>query len=114
MAEEDGSKDVTRKLNDEFRRSMNPELGKCVMTRGVVQLPELERIAVIQKTKFYKDFTEANDPHGEHDFGSFEVRGQKCYFKIDYYDESLEFGSEDPSDPEKTTRVLTLMLANEY
>jgi uncharacterized protein DUF3768 len=27
-----------------------------------------------------------------------------------YYDIKCEFGSEDPGDPQKTTRVLTLML----
>ncbi|MEZ0085203.1 hypothetical protein ABIF72_007701 [Bradyrhizobium japonicum] len=31
-----------------------------------------------------------------------------------YYDKECEFGSEDPADPEKTMRVLTLMLAIEY
>jgi len=30
------------------------------------------------------------------------------------YDATVEFGSEDPSEPEKTTRVLTLMLAVDY
>ena len=31
----------------------------------------------------------------------------------DCYDQSLEFGSENPADPAKTTRVLTIMLAEE-
>ena len=36
------------------------------------------------------------------------------FWKIDYHDERCEFGSEDPSDPTRTTRVLTLMLSSEY
>jgi hypothetical protein len=33
---------------------------------------------------------------------------------IDYYDATMEFGSEAPADASKTTRVLTIMLASEY
>jgi hypothetical protein len=35
-------------------------------------------------------------------------------FEIDYYDASIEFGSEDPADLSKTTRVLTIMLAEDW
>ena len=50
----------------------------------------------------------------EHDFGNFEVEGENYFFKIDYYSPDLEGGSEDPADPKKTTRVLTVMRADEY
>ncbi len=103
-----------RELNDEFRRSMNPGLGRVVVTQGVASLSELYRIAAIQKVRFFEDFTEANDPHGEHDFGAFSVGEEKLFFKIDYYDRDMEAGSEDPADPEKTMRVLTLMRSCEY
>jgi hypothetical protein len=55
-----------------------------------------------------------NDPHQEHDFGSFNVEGETIFFKIDYYDCSLECHSPDPADPVVTRRVITLMLASEY
>jgi hypothetical protein len=59
-------------------------------------------------------FTADNDPHGEHDFGSFELEGRKLLWKFNYDDLALEHGSEDPSDPLKTCRVLTIMLAEDY
>jgi hypothetical protein len=55
-----------------------------------------------------------NDPYSEHDFGSFEIEGDKFFWKIDCYDKTLEFGSPDPTDPSVTTRLLTIMLASEY
>lgn len=68
----------------------------------------------ISKVATFDDFSADNDPHGEHDFGTFEFAGEHFFWKIDYYEPSLEYGSEDPADPTKTTRVLTLMLAKEY
>jgi hypothetical protein len=55
-----------------------------------------------------------NDPHEEHDFGAFDADGQRVFFKIDYYDESLSYHSPDPTDPAVTKRVITIMLAEEY
>lgn len=99
-------------LNDEFRRTFRG--GKVMMTCGVDELPDCVKAeALVQVTKF-SEFTENNDPNGEHDFGSFNLVGRKFFWKIDYYDSEMMFGSDDPSNPEKTTRVLTLMLAAEY
>ncbi len=70
--------------------------------------------AAIAATRTFDEFTPDNDPYGEHDFGSVSVRGTKLFWKIDYYDLSLNFGSKDPADPAQTTRVLTIMLAEEY
>jgi hypothetical protein len=53
------------------------------------------------------------NPHGEHDFGSFEADGQQIFFKIDY-DKALNAHSPDPSNPSVTERVITIMLAQEY
>jgi hypothetical protein len=68
----------------------------------------------LMRVQSFSDFNADNDPHGEHDFGSFELADEKFFWKIDYYDRDMMFGSEDPADPEKTTRVLTIMLAEEY
>jgi hypothetical protein len=68
----------------------------------------------IRKIATFDAFSADNDRHGEHDFGAFEVAGRRFFFKLDYYDPSLEFGSGNPADPAKMTRMLTLMLAQEY
>lgn len=55
-----------------------------------------------------------NEQFNEHDFGSFDYNGEKIYWKIDYYDKSYQYLSENPANPEVTNRVLTVMLADEY
>ncbi len=88
--------------------------GRVVATIGVQSLNHAVRGKVVEAIRVYDDFGGDNDPYGEHDFGSVEVSGKKYFFKIDYYDPSLQRGSEDPADPEKTTRVMTIMRADEY
>jgi hypothetical protein len=101
-----------RALNDAFRRSLTG--GKVMMTAGITALSAAIQAKVLNEVRTFDGFTADNDPNGEHDFGSYEVDGRKIFWKIDLYDVAMEFGSEDPADPSKTTRVLTIMLASEY
>ena len=101
-----------RELNDAFRRTFAG--GKLMMTSGVDELPDCVKAEALRQVATFSNFTPDNDPHGEHDFGSFTLVGRKFFWKIDYFDSEMSQGSEDPADPEKTTRVLTVMLANEY
>lgn len=102
-----------RELNDTFRRDF-PAGGKRFITDGIFALDEADRAAILEKVRSFDRFTEDNDPHGEHDFGSIDHNGERIFWKIDTYDRACEFGSDDPADPAKTTRVLTIMLADEY
>ena len=103
---------MIRALNDAFRWTFAG--GKVMMTAGIAALSIVTKSKVLEAVRMFDAFTADNDPHGEHDFGSFEVDGHKIFWKIDLYDAAMEFGSEDPADPSKTTRVLTIMLASEY
>jgi hypothetical protein len=70
--------------------------------------------AIVTEIRCNAEFTADNDPHGEHDMGSLRHGSARIFWKIDYYDTELAYGSPDPSDPAVTTRVLTIMLAEEY
>lgn len=108
--------DTTKKiagLNDLCRTAMGVA-GRLVQTSGISALPMADQSAIREKVENFDDFTADNDPHGERDFGAFEHNGERIFWKIDYYDATLSMGSEDPSDPNKTVRVLTIMLASEY
>ena len=101
-----------RFLNDKLR--VNGAGGRVFITRGIHALSERDRRVIVSMVRMFNVFTDDNDPYGHHDFGAFAHGGLKIFWKIDYYDPSMEFGSEDPSDDEKTVRVLTVMLAEEY
>ena len=101
-----------RQLNDSFRQTFTG--GNVVLTQGVDALSADVKAEALRCVRNFDHFDRDNDPHGEHDFGSFEIAGERFFFKLDYYDLEMEGGSEDPADPAKTTRVLTVMKAEEY
>src|SRR4051812_20770953 len=101
-----------RDLNDLLRATFTG--GRVVMTAAVAELDEATRLKVLNTARTFRDFTRHNDPHGEHDCFFFQVDGERYFVKIDYYDKALEYGSENPADPEVTTRVLTIGDAASY
>ena len=110
-------------LNDQFRFNFfvptfgpRPVPGRIVCTRGISALPPQTQICIWSAVSEFKDFTE-DDIYGEHDFGAIRMEGvpEKIFWKIDYYaDKSCALGAEDPSDPARSFRVVTIMLASEY
>ena len=99
-------------LNDNFRKTFIG--GRVILTSGIRAKTQDEIAEILEKVRSFDNFTTANDPYGEHDFGSFDYKGQKIFFKIDYYDLNYEYMSENPADSTITNRVLTIMLADEY
>lgn len=106
------STEKIRELNDALR-TLKGE-GRICVTTGIARLDHAEQAEIMRRVFMYTDFRPRNDPYGEHDFGSFEYAGNCIMWKIDYYDRQCESGSPDPADEAVTTRVLTVMLAEEY
>lgn len=105
--------ELVARLNDKARTAMGI-MSRLIQTEGINNLSQKDQSAIREKVETYDTFGEDNDPYGERDFGNFDYKGQTIFWKIDYYNNDLSGGSEDPSDVSKTTRVLTIMLAHEY
>ena len=101
-----------RELNDKFRTSFTD--GRIVLTAGVAAHTEHDLLTLLHLVRSFDAFTADNDPYEEHDFGAIDFSGEKYFWKIDYYDRSMDAGSDNPADPASTTRVLTIMRADEY
>jgi hypothetical protein len=99
-----------RALNDVFRRTFVGGL----ITAGVETMPIDQRRSLLAKVRAFDAFTDDNDPHREHDFGAVDEAGVRYFWKVEYFDRATEMGSPDPADPAVTTRVLTVMRADEY
>jgi len=97
--------DRIRVLNDNFRSTFIG--GRVLTTATVAELPLDIKARLFLAVQSFSNFTKDNDPHGEHDFAAIDLQNEKYFWKIDYYDLDCRYGSEDPSNPEQTTRVLT-------
>lgn len=85
-----------------------------MITKGVQALDGFNPGELLRALGSFDRFDLFNDPHGEHDFGDLDLWGAELLWKIDYYAPDLVYGSDDPSDPHITRRVLTVLLAEEY
>ena len=101
-------------LNDHFRITLDQRLGTVMFTDAVATRHFTVQMSVMEAVKTFNAFTQDNDPRGEHDFGEFEVGGERYCWKIDYCDSALHFCSEEPADPDHRTRLLTIMFSDEY
>ena len=130
-----------RALNDAARSALPHGLASCLITRGVQALPPEQVAQILEEVRSYANFTQGDDPYGEHDFGVLTrvARGgavvwtqepqsdpkhgmgaEKIFWKIDYYAKASDgvpgftYGSETPEDGNATDRVLTIYLASEH
>ena len=98
--------------NDNFRKHLSQ--GTLVLTQGIRSNTKEDLKEIITKVRTFDTFDENNDPYGERDFGAFDYKGKKIFWKIDYYDQEFLYLSPDVSNPRVTNRVLTIMYAEEY
>ncbi len=101
------------RLNDALRRGQGKHI-TVVVTAGLRHYDEAYLARVSQAVADFDQFSEENDPHGEHDFGAITLDGEKLFWKIDYFDLDLDAHSLDKANEDITHRVLTIMLASEY
>ena len=103
---------MIRELNDSFRTSFIG--GKVMLTLGIRAKSDIEQTEILERVVNFNDFNKNNDVYGEHDYLSFDYKGEKIIAKIDYYDQNYRFMSDNPADPTITNRVLTIMTASEF
>ncbi|PVE54017.1 DUF3768 domain-containing protein [Rhizobium rhizogenes] len=101
-----------RTKNDAFRSSFAG--GRVMLTQRVNALADEVKGELLAAVQTFDDFSSSNDPHSEHDFGAITLNDALFFWKIDYYDQDLQYGSPDPAYDAVTCRVLTIMRAEEY
>lgn len=102
-----------RELNDAFR-TRGEGNGSIIVTVGVQEMGDTFIRQALIAVRTFENFSNDNDPWGEHDFGAVEIDSENVFWKVDYYNSSLTAGSENPANAAITHRVLTVMLAEEY
>ncbi len=96
-------------LNDNLRTTFGG--GKVMLSASVTEMGHELKAAALMEMRKFTAFDGGNDPHRGHDFGAFEIGHYRFLFKIDLYEEpDVKNANGEPV----VTRVLTIMLAEEY
>ena len=98
---------MNKMQKNDLLRTQIPAISKpnaLILTEGVCDSHSESEIAeIMERVKSYNQFDESNDPWKEHDFGCFEFKNRKIFWKID------DYRGYDGYD-----LILTIMLASEY
>ena len=105
------------RLNDDARLGLDRRArvlftSNCLETFRISQeahpaIIQAQLLAAFRRCEFAADSP-------AHDFASILFRERKVWMNIDYYDLDCEYGSEDPADASITTRVVTILLPEDY
>jgi hypothetical protein len=101
-----------QKLNDALR--IHRMGGTIVITPGIAGLGPSAVNQIMMAITSFNGFNGDNDPYAEHDCAVMTVNGVKIIWKIDYFDLSRTYHSPNPADLNVTSRVMTVMRADEY
>jgi hypothetical protein len=96
--------------NDRLRTTFKG--GTLFISEGVWALGLLAADQILKAVKSFGDFSREDDPRGEHDFGRFEVAGQKLVWKIECELDAAEHGRT--GYPGAIKRALLIMLEEEH
>lgn len=100
------------RLNDQLRKT--GQGGSIVITSNLRRVTGFDAGVLDSALANYEGFDAGNDPYGERDLEDLTLFGHNLMFKIDYFDLSLTYGSDDPANPSVTSRILTVMLASDW
>lgn len=108
---------VIAALNDSLRTTFTG--GLIMLTVSVTALSEEVRAEVLRRVREFDRFDENNDPWKEHDMGMFKIGHTDFMWKIDYRDRAAseageESAADDPANPQKTLRILTVMMGDDW
>ena len=92
--------EIHQKINDQMRRNQH----RIFLSKGIQSYTNPELTDIMNIVRNFKNFNLSNDPHKEHNFGTFMYKGEKLLWRIDtHYPENTPYH-----------KFLVVMKATEY
>jgi hypothetical protein len=100
-----------RQFNDSFRAAITND--GIMLSEGVKELPIDVRAMAIRKVATFDAFSADNDPHGEHDFGGFDLAGKRFFWQLTRDNKLKPELRDDMGDATGTGQILAIRLSGE-